>query len=32
MEKGSVLKNPEYLKQAYAIGTNLKDLLKKEVD
>jgi multimeric flavodoxin WrbA len=26
MEKGSVLKNPEYLKQAYAIGTNLKNL------
>jgi len=26
MEKGSVLKKPEYLKQAYAIGTNLKDL------
>ncbi len=26
MKKGSVLKKPEYLKQAYAIGTNLKDL------
>lgn len=26
MEKGTVLKKPEYLKQAYAIGTNLKDL------
>lgn len=26
MEKGSVLKKPEYLEQAYAIGTNLKDL------
>lgn len=26
MEKGAVLKKPEYLKQAYAIGTNLKNL------
>jgi len=26
MEKGSILKKPEYLKQAYAIGMNLKDL------
>ncbi|OGW04189.1 MAG: hypothetical protein A2889_08060 [Nitrospinae bacterium RIFCSPLOWO2_01_FULL_39_10] len=26
MEKGSVLKKLEYLEQAYAIGTNLKDL------
>lgn len=26
MEKGSVMKKPEYLKQAYAIGMNLKDL------
>jgi multimeric flavodoxin WrbA len=26
MEKGSVLEKPEYLKQAYAIGTNLKNL------
>lgn len=26
MEKGATLKKTEYLKQAYAIGTNLKDL------
>jgi hypothetical protein len=26
MEKASVLKKPEYLEQAYAIGMNLKDL------
>jgi len=26
MEKGFGIKNPEYREQAYAIGTNLKDL------
>ena len=29
MEKGSVLKKPEYLKQAYEIGMNLKDFIER---
>ncbi len=31
MEKGSVMKKTEYLEQAYAIGMNLKDLLKGNI-